>query len=325
MGLDDIAAISLPTRGRKGWPSHRFCCFANFDLRTRAGDGLPVARRAFHFRHFNPHTCLWGSLLMSGPGRGCNHFGSCPPCGITSEAPCRADFSPLALREGRYAPEMRDRSCISNCAPAWGRLQNRLDKMAKSRLSSTHPCGGGPGGLSRPPILAAFQSTSPRRVRRCREFFDLAAAVIQTPAPARGATVAHQTTFSLSIYCNPRARAGCDLTRFVHQKEGAHISIRARLHPIRPLSPTCVPARKEGPGQIAPGPLETVGPAYFTILATSAARSSSLFSMPSPFSKRANLTMEMLPPSSFATWAVYLATVRSWSLTKGCSSRQTSL
>ncbi|SHF66790.1 hypothetical protein SAMN05444424_0264 [Bittarella massiliensis (ex Durand et al. 2017)] len=93
----------------------------------------------------------------------------------------------------------------------------------------------------------------------------------------------------------------------------------------RPLSPVRAPARKEGPGQIAPGPLETVGPAYFTILATSEARSSSLFSMPSPFSKRANLTMEMLPPSSFATWAVYLATVRSWSLTKGCSSRQTSL
>lgn len=224
--------------------------------------------------------------------------------------------------------------------------------------------------LQHPSILAAFQSTSPRRVRRCRELLGLAAAVIQPPAPERDVTIAHQTALSLSIYFspyirgatipairpsryaahfNPHTRAGCDLL-YKHQiggreKISIHVPARgatrrgfstrrtaAAFKPAlsctpsaRPLSPVRAPARKEGPGQIAPGPLDAVGPAYFTILATSEARSSSLFSMPSPFSKRANLTMEMLPPSSFATWAVYLATVRSWSLTKGCSSRQTSL
>lgn len=172
----------------------------------------------------------------------------------TSEAPRRADFSPLALREERYAPEMRDRSCISNCAPAWGRLQSRLDKTAKSRLSPTHPCGGGPGGLSRPPILTAFQSTSPRRVRRCREFFDLAAAVIQTHTPERGATVAHQPTFSLSIYCNPRARAGCDLTRFVAvcPPEGGrpHFNLRAVTPHPSPLPPPASRRAKRARGRL---------------------------------------------------------------------------
>ena len=171
--------------------------------------------------------------------------------------PRRADFSPLALREGRYAPELRDRSCISIRAPAWGRLQSRLDKTEKSRLSPTHPCGGGPGGLSRPPILTAFQSTSPRRVRRCREFFDLAAAVIQTHTPVWGATVAHQTTFSLSIYCNPRARAGCDLTRFVavYPPEGGrpHFNLRAVTPHPSPL-PHLRPGAQRGPGADCPGP-----------------------------------------------------------------------
>lgn len=175
----------------------------------------------------------------------------------TSEAPCRADFSPLTLREGRYAPELRDHSRISVHAPAWGRLQNRLDKTEKSRLSSTHPCGGGPGGLSRPPILATFQSTSPRRVRRCREFFDLAAAVIQTHTPERGATVAHQTTFSLSIYCNPRARTGCDLTRFVAvcPPEGGrpHFNPRAVTPHPSPL-PHLRPGAQRGAGADCPGP-----------------------------------------------------------------------
>ena len=44
---------------------------------------------------------------------------------------------------------------------------------------------------------------------------------------------------------------------------------------------------------------------YFTMLATSAAKSSARFSRPSPFWKRANLTILMSPPRSFATFAVY--------------------
>ena len=44
---------------------------------------------------------------------------------------------------------------------------------------------------------------------------------------------------------------------------------------------------------------------YFTMLATSAAKSSARFSRPSPFWKRANLTILMSPPRSLATLAVY--------------------
>ena len=64
---------------------------------------------------------------------------------------------------------------------------------------------------------------------------------------------------------------------------------------------------------------------YFTMLATSSAKLSFLFSRPSPFSKRVKLSIEMLPPSSLATLSVYLAMVRSPSLTNSCSVRQTSL
>ena len=44
---------------------------------------------------------------------------------------------------------------------------------------------------------------------------------------------------------------------------------------------------------------------YFTMLATSAAKSSARFSRPSPFWKRVNLTILMSPPRSLATLAVY--------------------
>lgn len=170
MGLDDIAAISLPTRGRTGWPSHRFCCFANSDLRTRAGDGLPVARRAFHFRHFNPHTCLGGSLLMSGPGRGCNHFGSCPPCGSETRPTLRR------LPAGRI-------SVHSLCV--------RSDMLQK--------CG----------IAPAFQTVLPRgddsradsTKRRKADFH---------PRIHAGAAQGGFRVRQSSRHFNPRPRAGCD-------------------------------------------------------------------------------------------------------------------
>ena len=44
---------------------------------------------------------------------------------------------------------------------------------------------------------------------------------------------------------------------------------------------------------------------YLTIEATSAAKSSWRFSMPSPFSKRTNFLISMLPPSSLAVFLVY--------------------
>ena len=64
---------------------------------------------------------------------------------------------------------------------------------------------------------------------------------------------------------------------------------------------------------------------YFIMLATSSAKLSSLFSRPSPFSKRTNLVRTNLPPNSLATFSTYFATVSSSSLIKGCSNRQTSL
>lgn len=44
---------------------------------------------------------------------------------------------------------------------------------------------------------------------------------------------------------------------------------------------------------------------YFTMLATSDAKSSARFSRPSPLTKRANLTILISPPKSLATLAVY--------------------
>lgn len=48
---------------------------------------------------------------------------------------------------------------------------------------------------------------------------------------------------------------------------------------------------------------------YFTMLAISSAKLSSLFSRPSPFSKRVNAAILMLPPSSLATCSVYCFTL----------------
>lgn len=63
-------------------------------------------------------------------------------------------------------------------------------------------------------------------------------------------------------------------------------------------------------------------PSYFAIEATSAAKSSTFFSMPSPFSKRVNLTSLISPPSSFATSLMCCSTETLFSLTNACWSRQ---
>ena len=61
---------------------------------------------------------------------------------------------------------------------------------------------------------------------------------------------------------------------------------------------------------------------YFAIEATSAAKSSCFFSMPSPFSKRTHLTSLISPPSSLATAAMCCSTETLFSLTKACCRRQ---
>lgn len=65
-----------------------------------------------------------------------------------------------------------------------------------------------------------------------------------------------------------------------------------------------------------------LNPSYFAIEATSAAKSSTFFSMPSPFSKRVNLTSLISPPSSFATSLMCCSTETLFSLTNACWSRQ---
>lgn len=56
---------------------------------------------------------------------------------------------------------------------------------------------------------------------------------------------------------------------------------------------------------------------YFTMLATSSAKLSARFSMPSPFSKRTNFTTSILPPSSLAVLAIILSNGHVLVLDKG--------
>ena len=58
------------------------------------------------------------------------------------------------------------------------------------------------------------------------------------------------------------------------------------------------------------------------MLATSAAKSSSAFSMPSPVWKRVNALTVILPPSCLATSAMCFSTEVLFSFTKACCSRQ---
>ena len=58
------------------------------------------------------------------------------------------------------------------------------------------------------------------------------------------------------------------------------------------------------------------------MLATSAAKSSSAFSMPSPVWKRVNALTAILPPSCLATSAMCFSTETLFSFTKACCSRQ---
>ena len=62
--------------------------------------------------------------------------------------------------------------------------------------------------------------------------------------------------------------------------------------------------------------------AYLAMDATSAAKSSTFFSMPSPFSKRTHFTSLISPPSSLATALMWFSTETLFSLTKACCRRQ---
>lgn len=145
--------------------------------------------------------------------------------------PRRADFGPLALCEGttRYAPELRDRPCISIHPPAQGTTpeQTRQNREKQAFPSRSHARDGS-GVFQRPPILAAFQSTSPRRIRRCRNLLGLAAAVIQPPAPERDVTIAHQTALSLSIYFSPYTR-GATIPAIRPSRYAAHFNPRTHM------------------------------------------------------------------------------------------------
>ena len=57
---------------------------------------------------------------------------------------------------------------------------------------------------------------------------------------------------------------------------------------------------------------------YLIMEATSAAKSSSFFSIPSPVAKRVKAFTAMLPPSSLATAATCFYTETLFSLTKAC-------
>ena len=62
--------------------------------------------------------------------------------------------------------------------------------------------------------------------------------------------------------------------------------------------------------------------AYLAMEATSAAKSSCFFSIPSPFSKRTHLASLISPPSSLATAAICCSTETLFSLTNACCRRQ---
>ena len=61
---------------------------------------------------------------------------------------------------------------------------------------------------------------------------------------------------------------------------------------------------------------------YFTMLATSEAKSSSLFWRPSPFSKRTNSTIFISVPAAFAVLSTNCSTVTLPSFTKACCNKQ---
>lgn len=253
MGPDDITAIHPPAWGRRRWPSHQFGCLATFDLHVHVGtpSRCPArspfsACRPTHLFGGIPSdvgTRLWPQpLWFMSPRVGARPnlsvgqaFITCPASRLPARgrdqasapaAPRRAGFGPLALCEGttRYAPELRNRPCISIHPPAQGTIPEQTRQNGEKQAFP--PCSHareGPGVLQRPPILAAFQSTSPRRVRRCRELLGLAAAVIQPPAPARGATVTHQTALSSSIYFSPYTR-GATIPAIRPSRYAAHFN-----------------------------------------------------------------------------------------------------
>ena len=76
------------------------------------------------------------------------------------------------------------------------------------------------------------------------------------------------------------------------------------------------------PGVLKPCLEESKRFSYFIMEATSAAKSSSAFSMPSPVMKRVKALTTILPPSSLATAATCCSTEILFSLTKACCSRQ---
>lgn len=170
-------------------------------------------------------------------------------------APRRADFNPLALCEGttRHALELRDRPCISIHPPAQGTTPEQTRQNGENQAFP--PCSHareGPGVLQRPSILAAFQSTSPREVRRQP----------RAPWPRRGS---HSTSSACTgcDHCPPNRPLFINLFRFTHPRgvrpdavsppEGRrpHLDPRsAAPHPPGPSPPSAPRRAKRARGRL---------------------------------------------------------------------------
>lgn len=198
---------------------------------------LPVARRALHFRHVDPHTCLGGYLLMLGPDCGRNHFGSCPPAWARDQT----------SRWGRPLSPARP-----HVSPRGGETRPALQRPPAGRVSVHSPCvKGRHDTLQNCGIAPAFRSILPRRGRSQNRLDKTGKSRRFPHVPTRGRAQGCFSVRQSSRHFNPRPRAGCDgaASSLASPRQSFNLQ---RLRGVRPL-PTKPPSLHQSISVHTPG------------------------------------------------------------------------
>ena len=148
-----------------------------------------------HPIYFNPRSREGSDAFLRRPA-------SCPP----------TFQSTLPRRERRlYAVRHYQRCAISIHAPAKGATPG--DKVRVTNQGNFNPRSreGSDGAVWHIYVLAfTFQSTLPRRERRCYDKGTSSAILISIHAPAKGATIRPSRVMISTVDFNPRSREGSD-------------------------------------------------------------------------------------------------------------------
>ena len=310
-------------------PSHRTCAPSIAPTRAfRAPLSPPFAKPRSRTRHRHNRT------RVPGDGIG-THTGTTP-----SHRTCTPSIAPTRTFRAPLSPPLPNRAVapvVATAAPHTRARRRHRNPHGNHTVSpNMHAVNRAHSHVSRAALAAVAKPRSRTHHRHSRATHTPVpgdgigtrtgtAPSRRTCAPSIAPTRAFRTPLSPSL---PSRAVAPVISTAARGRAPASRKLCANRKGDTPSLPTLVPVRgtHKSRGDCSPrlliGNVKQRLLSYFTIPATSAAKSSSRFWMPSPFSKRVYSTSLSEPPAFFAHSSMYCATDRLPSFTNACWSRQ---